>query len=161
MDASTVTGLFTLSGAVAGGLAGVAGKAISDLIQARRDRESRREQQRSDFQRWQREQVVLLMTNSAKTATLYTAKAIGKSMIERQNDPGIQQTSAELQGWLIALASVYPDTGSDEYREFSEYIDRALWKAVPDDEPIWKIRQLLVKLAMRFGPSSFPSVTSA
>ena len=46
MDASTITGLFTLSGAVVGGLAGVAGKAFADLIQARRDRETRREQQR-------------------------------------------------------------------------------------------------------------------
>jgi hypothetical protein len=100
------------------------------------------------------------MTNSAKTATLYTAKSIGKDRVARQNDPGIQQTSAELQGWLIALASVYPDTGSDEYRQFSEHVDQALWNAVPDDEPVWKIRQLLVKLAMRFGPTSFPSMTN-
>jgi hypothetical protein len=158
MDTSTITGLLTLGGTIAGGFLGVAGKTISDLMQTKRDREGRREQQRSDFQRWQREQVVLLMTNSAKTASLFTAKAIGKDRVTRQSDVEIQQTSAELQGWLIALASVYPDTGSKEYKQFSEYIDQALWTAVPDDEPVWHIRQLLVRLAMSFGPGSFPSV---
>jgi hypothetical protein len=158
MDTSTITGLFTLSGAVAGGLLGMAGKTISDFMQAQRDREGRREQQRSDFQRWQREQVVLLMTNSAKAATLFTAKAVGKDRVTRQSDAGIQETSAELQGSLIALATVYPDTDSDEYQEFSKYLDEALWSAVPDDDPVWHIRQLLVKLGTRFGPSSFPSV---
>ena len=84
------------------------------------------------------------------------AKVIGKDMATRQNDPDIRQTSAELQGWLIALASVYPDTTSEEYRQFSVYMDQALWNAVPDDNPVWEIRKLLIKLAMRFGPSSFP-----
>ncbi len=101
------------------------------------------------------------MTNSAKAANLYMAKVIGKDMAIRQSDPDIRQTSAELQGWLVALASVYPDTTSDEYKQFFAYMDQALWSAVPKDEPVWEIRKLLIKLAMRFGPSSFPPAVSS
>jgi hypothetical protein len=151
MDAATVTGLLTLGGTFMGGLLGVVGKIAADMVQVKRDREVRLEQRQSEFQRWQREQVLLLLTNSAKSATLYTTKAIGRDTISVQNDPDSRQASAELQGWLIALAAVYPDTVSDEYRQFAERLDEALWKAVPDIDPVWKIRQLLVKLATRFG----------
>jgi hypothetical protein len=88
--------------------------------QAKRDREIRREQGRLDFQRWQREQAVLLLTNSAKSTNLYTTKAIGREIAAIQSDPDARQASAELQGWLIALAAVYPDAATDEFREFTE-----------------------------------------
>jgi hypothetical protein len=148
-------------GTLAGGLLGVTGKAIADFMQAQRERETRRERQRSDFQRWQREQFVLLMTNSAKAANLYVSKVVGRDIVAAQNDPDIRQASAELQGSLIALAVVYPDTASDDYQEFCKNLDQAMWKAVPDIEPVWKIRQLLIKLATRFGQNSFPSITGA
>jgi hypothetical protein len=160
MDASTITGLLTLSGALAGGILGVAGKVIADVAQAKRDREIRREQRQSDFQRWQREQVLLLLTNSAKSTNLYATKAIGRDIVTIQNDRDAQQVSAELQGWLVALAAVYPDTKSTEYRQFTEKLDEALWKAVPDIDPVWKIRQLLVKLATRFGEGHLPGGVS-
>ena len=156
MDAAAMTGLFTLGGTITGGLFGVIGKIATDYFQAKRDYEVRHEQQRSEFRRWQREQVILLMTNSARAASFYTAKAIGKDQNTRDNNPEIQQASAELQGWLIALASVYPDTSSDEYRQFVEYVDQALWRAVPADEPVWEIRKLLVKLSMRLGIKLLP-----
>src|SRR6516162_7059249 len=120
MDAATITGLLTLCGTLAGGAVGVAGKAISDATQAKRDRESRREQRRSDFQRWQREQAVLLLTNSAKSTNLYTTKAIGREIAAIQSDPDARQASAELQGWLIALSAVYPDASFYEFRESTE-----------------------------------------
>jgi hypothetical protein len=41
-----------------------------------------------------------------------------------------------------------------EYRAFAENLDLALWQAVPGIDPVWKIRQLLVKLAMRFAQGS-------
>jgi len=151
MDAATITGLLTLCGTLAGGAVGVAGKAISDATQAKRDRETRREQRQSDFQRWQREQVLLLLTNSAKSTNLYTTKAIGRDIVAIQNDPDARAASAELQGWLIALAAVYPYPKSEEYRQFTEKLDEAMWKAVPDIDPVWKIRQLLIKLASKFG----------
>lgn len=153
MDVATITGPLTLCGTLAGGVVGVAGKAISDVTQAKRDRESRREQRLSEFQRWQREQVVLLLTNSAKSTNLYTTKAIGRDIAVIQNDPDARRACAELQGWLIALAAVYPYTKSDEYRQFTEKLDEAMWKAVPDIDPVWKIRQLLVKLPSKFGES--------
>ncbi|MCW3477483.1 hypothetical protein [Limobrevibacterium gyesilva] len=163
MDTSTVTGLFTLGGVVAGGLFGVIAKIIADVNQTNRDRETRREQQRSDFQRWQREQFMLLMINCAKSANLYVSKRIadGGDDVAAQNDPDIRQASAELQGWLIALAIVCPDAASDDYRRLCENLDKAMWQAVPKIQPVWEIRQLLVKLAARFSESSFPSITGA
>src|SRR5215469_16338866 len=85
-------------GTLAGRAVGVAGKVISYATQAKRDRESRREQRRSDFQLWQREQVLLLLTNSAKSMNLYTTKAIGRDIVAIQNDPDARAASAELQG---------------------------------------------------------------
>jgi hypothetical protein len=151
MDTSVATGLFTLGGTLAGGLAGVAGKTLADFMQARREREARQEQRRAEFQRWQREQVLALMTNSAKAANLYVSKRVGKRTVEEaQDDPVMQQASADLQGWLVALATVYPDTGNEDYRAFTEYLDKSQWQAVPETDPVWEIRKLLVKLGTRF-----------
>ena len=113
MDASAITGLFTLGGAFVGVIGGGVLKIVGDSIHAKRDREVKSEQRRDEFQRRQREQVLLMMINGAKTASLYTAKAIGKNQDARDADPDVRHTAADLQGWLIALATVYPFPAHD------------------------------------------------
>jgi hypothetical protein len=158
MDGQTITGLFTRGGTAVGGIFGVAGKSISDLMQAKRDRKTRREQQRSEFQRWQREQVIIAIGKSAESANLYLTKIFGKDIHTAHTDEVIQDASAKLQSNLLSLIAIFPDSDSPIYKEFCEFLDEAMWTAAPKVDPVWKMRQLLIKLSVHFGQNSFPSL---
>jgi len=161
MDGQTITGLFTLFGTVAGGIFGVAGKSLSDLMQAKRDREMRREQQQAEFQKWQREQVIVAIGKSAECANLYLTKIFDKDIHTAHNDQAVQEASAKLQSNLLSLVAVFPNSESQTYKEFCKFLDESMWTAVPSLDPVWKMRQLLIELSIHFGQNSFPSLGDA
>ena len=145
----------TLLGTVVGGAIGVAGKALSDLISLRKDREAMQYQRRSEQEKWQREQMVTRLSESAKLLNLYITKSLGRSLEQRQNDPDIQEASAEAERALVALVLVYPDKSNEHYEALVTQIDKSMWKAVPEIDDVWPIRQLIVKLAVKLGSESF------
>jgi hypothetical protein len=145
-----------LLGTITGAILGFFSKFVSDFMSLRKERETREDQRKAEFAKWQREQLQLSLSNTVKSLNLYITKAIRKkSSEERQDDPELQQASAETQSWLVSLLAVYPEKSSKEYAELTAGVDRAMWKAVPDVGDVWDIRQLIVKLATRFGTTSF------
>lgn len=145
-----------LLGTVMGAVLGIFGKVVSDWMSLRKERETREDQRKTEFAKWQREQLQLSLSSAMKSLSLYIPKAIQKETIEaRQNDPELQQVSAEAQSWLVSLVAVYPEKSAKEYTELVNGVDRGMWKAVPDVGDVWDIRKLIVKLATRFGTTGF------
>jgi hypothetical protein len=145
-----------LLGTVLGAVLGFFGKVVSDWMSLRKERETREDQRKAESAKWQQEQLQHSLSSAIKSLNLYITKAINKPTIEeRQKDPELQQASAEAQSWLVSLLAVYPEKSAKEYAELVNGVDRPMWKAVPDVGDVWDIRQLIVKLATRFGTTWF------
>jgi len=150
-----------LAGTIVGGVVGVAGKAFSDWLGVHKDREAREHQRKVDFEKWQREQLLVCVTASMRVVNLYIARAVsfnlfGDDVVPLQNDPDIRAASAEVQAQLTAIVFLYPDKSCEEFRLLYAKVDEAMWQAVPIVKQLWPVRQLILSLAAKFRYDAFP-----
>lgn len=153
--------LLTLFGTIAGGVIGIAGKSLSDWLSVKKEREARRDQFRAEAEKWQRDRIASSLTQSVKLLNIYITLSIGKRLEDVQADSACRESSAEAQRALVEVIMVYPNKSAGEYSELVNSVDKAMWKAVPDVDTAWNIRQLIVRLAARIGVDERAADTSA
>ena len=142
----------TLLGAIVGATTGVLGNILTSWYSLRRDRESRQDQSVEEANKWQRDQVAFMLSESMKRVSLYTTIALERNLEQLQGDPAARDANAELQRVLVGLIMAYPNKGSSDYLQLVTTVDHGLWKGMPQASDVWPIRQLIVKLAANIAP---------
>jgi hypothetical protein len=145
MPLDTATG--TLLGAIVGAATSIIANLLTSWFTLRKDRETRQDQRLAEAEKWEREQVALMLGESMKRVSLYTTIALNKSIEQLQDDPASRGANAELQQALVGLVMAYPNKSDQDYAELVKRVDQGLWKGVPSATDVWPVRQLLVKLA--------------
>jgi hypothetical protein len=142
----------TLLGAIVGATTGVVGNIVTSWYSLRRDREARQDQSFEEANKWQRDQVASMLSESMKRVSIYITMALDRKLEQLQSDPSSRDANAELQRVLVGLIMAYPNKRSPEYLELVKAVDQSLWKGVPQVSDVWPLRQLIVKLATNIGP---------
>ena len=91
------------------------GNILTSWYSLRRGRESRQDQSVEEANKWQRDQVAFMLSESTKRVSLYTAIALERSLEQLQGDPAARDANAELQRVLVGLIMAYPNKSSSDY----------------------------------------------
>jgi hypothetical protein len=143
-------------GALIGAIASFAGTAYSNWISLQREREGRKEQSRTELERWHREQLQASLLDATSKLDLYIVTFLRHphDLAGAQNDQELVTLNAEVKKWLVTVLLHYPNKGLPEYSELLQRTHRANWTAIMIEEHAWAIRQLLIDLAVRFESES-------
>src|SRR5512134_433713 len=99
MPESLNPALIAFLGTLVGAVASFAGTAVSSWFLLRKERESRRDQQRADSDKWRRELLQGTLLNAASQIDLYVTRWLAhqKDLGRAQLDPELVKLSAEVK----------------------------------------------------------------
>jgi hypothetical protein len=101
MPLDTATG--TLLGAIVGAATSVIANLLTSWFTLRKDRETRQDQRLAEAEKWEREQVALMLGESMKRVSLYTTIALNKSIAQLQDDPASRGQMLNFSKLLLDL----------------------------------------------------------
>lgn len=140
-------------GTLVGAVASFAGMAVSNWFMLRKERESRRDQQRSEFEKWRRELLQSTLLSAASQIDLYVTRWLPhqKNLGRAQNDLELVKLSAEVKKSVLALLMVFPEKSLAEYVQLGDHAQKANHTAIVLEDEAWAMRQLLISLAIKYG----------
>jgi hypothetical protein len=153
MTESINTAVIAFLGTLVGAVASFAGTAVSNWFMLRKERESRRDQQRSEFEKWRRELLQNTLLSAASQIDLYVTRWLPhqKDLGRAQNDPELVRLSSEVKRNILALLMVFPEKSVPEYIQLGDHARKANYTAIVLEDEAWAIRQLLISLATKYG----------
>jgi hypothetical protein len=148
----------TLLAALAGAAASFAGTALSGWFLLKKERESRRDQQSSDEEKWRREQLHATLLTAASQIDLYITRWLpyGEDLGRAQQDGELTKLSADVKKGIIAVLMNVPDKTQPEYHQLGVHAEKANHTAIILQPEAWAIRQLLINFAIKYGASTKP-----
>jgi hypothetical protein len=146
-------------GTLVGAVASFAGTAVSNWFMLRKERESRRDQQRFEFEKWRRELLQSNLLSAASQIDLYVTKWLPhkKDLARAHNDHELVKLSSEVKKGVLALLMVFPEKTLDEYIQLGAHAHKANHTAIVLEDEAWAMRQLLISLAIKYGATDIHS----